>query len=218
MKSWKTTLAGAALIVGTLADAVYAYATHGDLPNFATLFSALTAGAGLLAAKDHNVTNAPVPAAAKLAPLLALSALLLLAQSACSTTAQTKLRDAIDTPTGQAVIHTAETEALSIGTSLLFDAVNGGDFDAKSDAISGAVAGLRSIELTPAAQSAPAIADTVQSFTASRQLQPVLSQAVVGIVANAIAQGAPPSAALEAAAAGLETAVARSGDSVHSAR
>ena len=61
MTSWKTSLAGLALILEAIASAAYGYAHDGTFPDIASLIAKITAGIGLLAAKDHNVTNAPNP-------------------------------------------------------------------------------------------------------------------------------------------------------------
>ena len=64
MKSWKTTVAGIATILGALAAFAKAY-FDGDpstIPNFEATYVAITVGVGLLLAKDGNVTGGTVPA------------------------------------------------------------------------------------------------------------------------------------------------------------
>lgn len=56
MKSWKTTLAGVGAIVGGIAIALKAVAA-GDFSKFPEVIAAVTAGIGLIAARDNNVTS-----------------------------------------------------------------------------------------------------------------------------------------------------------------
>lgn len=65
MKSWKTTSLGVLTIGLAIGNAIYNFLSTGAVPNIAALSLAVTTGAGLIAAKDHNVTNAPTPVAAK---------------------------------------------------------------------------------------------------------------------------------------------------------
>lgn len=53
LTSWKTTLAGLALILGAAADVAHNLST-GQAPNYVSDYSALMAGIGLIHAKDHN--------------------------------------------------------------------------------------------------------------------------------------------------------------------
>jgi uncharacterized membrane protein YhiD involved in acid resistance len=65
MKSWKTTLTGVLTILVALASAAKAL-LDGDPstnPDFGAIIAAITAGIGLIAAKDSNVTGGTVPAA-----------------------------------------------------------------------------------------------------------------------------------------------------------
>jgi hypothetical protein len=68
LTNWKTTLAGVATLLGLLGH-VLTTLTSGDTSSLVNGLwgevAALTSGVGLLFAKDHNVTNAPVPVAPK---------------------------------------------------------------------------------------------------------------------------------------------------------
>ncbi len=55
-KSWKTTVTGLLTIVVVLAGAVKAYLT-GVAIDYPTVISAITAGVGLITARDNNVTS-----------------------------------------------------------------------------------------------------------------------------------------------------------------
>lgn len=58
MKNWKTTLAGAATILGALANAFLEFNTGGFAAiNLTTLSTAVMAGLGLIVAKDFNKTG-----------------------------------------------------------------------------------------------------------------------------------------------------------------
>ena len=58
MLNWKTTLAGVATLIGGLANAFLEYNTGGlSAVNLATLSAAITAGLGLIIAKDHDATG-----------------------------------------------------------------------------------------------------------------------------------------------------------------
>lgn len=58
MKNWKTTLAGVATIITALGNAYLEYASGGlGAVNLAVLGTAVTAGLGLIIAKDHDATG-----------------------------------------------------------------------------------------------------------------------------------------------------------------
>jgi hypothetical protein len=59
MKSWKTTLAGIGSILGALGFALVAQfdANPETVPNWGAVISAITAGIGLIAARDNGVTS-----------------------------------------------------------------------------------------------------------------------------------------------------------------
>lgn len=58
MASWKTTLAGVGTILATIGNAIHDFMVGGlGGINFAVLASGLTAGVGLIAARDNNVTS-----------------------------------------------------------------------------------------------------------------------------------------------------------------
>lgn len=54
MKNWKTTVLGVATIVATVANAVVALLKTGQMPDLLTTSAAITAGWGLIAAKDNT--------------------------------------------------------------------------------------------------------------------------------------------------------------------
>ena len=60
MKSWKTTVAGIVTIIVAVGNAVLTYLKTGTLPDFGILIAAVTAGIGLIKAKDANVTGGTV--------------------------------------------------------------------------------------------------------------------------------------------------------------
>ncbi len=60
MKNWKTTLGGVAAVLGALTEIAHAFAT-GTAPNWEADFTAISAGVGLVFAKDENVTGGSVP-------------------------------------------------------------------------------------------------------------------------------------------------------------
>jgi hypothetical protein len=69
MTSWKTTIAGILPIVGAIGQLATMASTgnwNGDM--LLTDVGLISAGAIGLFAKDHNVSNAPTPAAAKTVP------------------------------------------------------------------------------------------------------------------------------------------------------
>jgi len=82
--NWKTTTLGILTIVLALANAIYQYLAVGTPPNFATLCAAITAGWGLIHAKDANVTNAPIPVPSRLAAWIVLAILLPFVLIACT--------------------------------------------------------------------------------------------------------------------------------------
>lgn len=57
MKNWKTTTIGILLIVSSVSTAALHYFQTGALPDFAPLATAVTAGVGLLVAKDSTVSG-----------------------------------------------------------------------------------------------------------------------------------------------------------------
>lgn len=59
MKSWKTTTAGIAGIVSVIAAALQAQfdADPNTIPNWTSVISVVITGAGLLFARDNNVTS-----------------------------------------------------------------------------------------------------------------------------------------------------------------
>jgi hypothetical protein len=66
MKSWQTTVTGILTIVAGVAGFGLALFNHVSLDvAVPALLTALTAGAGLLRAKDANVSNAPTPGPAQ---------------------------------------------------------------------------------------------------------------------------------------------------------
>ncbi len=63
MKSWKTTVAGIGVILAAIGKAIGEYTTGGIAAiDFAVLFGAISAGGGLLIARDNNVTSEDVGA------------------------------------------------------------------------------------------------------------------------------------------------------------
>lgn len=59
MKSWKTTAAGVAAIVVAIGNAVIVSLDNNPatVVDFGTLYAAILAGVGLLAARDNNVSS-----------------------------------------------------------------------------------------------------------------------------------------------------------------
>jgi uncharacterized membrane protein (GlpM family) len=55
--SIKTTVTGALTILVAVFSAALGYFKTGTLPDFGTLIAAITAGIGLIAARDNNVTS-----------------------------------------------------------------------------------------------------------------------------------------------------------------
>ena len=60
MTSWKTTVTGILTIVVAIGSAAITFLKSGTLPDFGILASAITAGIGLITAKDSNVTGGTV--------------------------------------------------------------------------------------------------------------------------------------------------------------
>lgn len=60
MKNWKTTAAGAAAILGALADLATQASTNWDMTRLMADGTAIATGVGLLFAKDMNVTGGDV--------------------------------------------------------------------------------------------------------------------------------------------------------------
>jgi hypothetical protein len=52
--NWKTTLLGVCTIVVTVASALKVYLAGGGIPDLGIVISSVTAGIGLIAAKDAN--------------------------------------------------------------------------------------------------------------------------------------------------------------------
>ena len=59
LTNWKTTAGGVGAILGALADIAISL-SHGNVPNVTADFAAITAGLGLIAAKDGNVTGGTI--------------------------------------------------------------------------------------------------------------------------------------------------------------
>lgn len=55
--SIKTTITGVLTIVGALTSAILAYLKTSQIPDIGTLIAAITAGIGLICARDANVTS-----------------------------------------------------------------------------------------------------------------------------------------------------------------
>jgi hypothetical protein len=61
MKNWKTTAAGAAMILGAVADVLTQLSNSSwDITRLQLDFTAAAGGVGMLFAKDHNVTGGDV--------------------------------------------------------------------------------------------------------------------------------------------------------------
>lgn len=116
----------------------------------------------------------------------------------------------LHSPYTQMVLHDIEMEALSIGGAMLADSLNGGDFSWKKDVISGGIAGIRSVELTPALDTSAATTTraAVKAFTADPSVAPGLAKAAGDLVLKYTGNGVPASVAAEMVARGLEQAVA----------
>ena len=63
MNSWKTTVTGVLTIVVALATAGIAWLKSGALPDFGPVVVAVTAGVGLIMARDNDKTSEQVGAA-----------------------------------------------------------------------------------------------------------------------------------------------------------
>lgn len=57
MKSWKTTTIGVLTIISAVVSAAIGFLKTGGLPDFGLLISAISAGVGLIAARDNGVTS-----------------------------------------------------------------------------------------------------------------------------------------------------------------
>ena len=64
MKSWKTTLAGVLSIGVALGSATLIWLKTGSVPDFGPVVAAVTAGVGLIMARDNDKTSEQVGAAA----------------------------------------------------------------------------------------------------------------------------------------------------------
>lgn len=60
MTNWKTTVTGILTIVVALGSAALGFFESGSVPDLGTLVAAITAGIGLITAKDGNVTGGAV--------------------------------------------------------------------------------------------------------------------------------------------------------------
>lgn len=60
MTSWKTTVTGILTIIVAIGSAAVTFLKSGVMPDFGTLIAAITAGIGLITAKDSNVTGGTV--------------------------------------------------------------------------------------------------------------------------------------------------------------
>ena len=65
MKSWKTTAAGVVGIVVAVGSAALVWLKTGAVPDFGPVVAAVTAGVGLIAARDNDKTSEQVGAATK---------------------------------------------------------------------------------------------------------------------------------------------------------
>lgn len=64
MKNWKTTLAGVGVILAAVGNAIGQYAKGGiGAIDYPVLFAGLSAGIGLIAAKDFNISGGALPPA-----------------------------------------------------------------------------------------------------------------------------------------------------------
>jgi len=57
MKSWKTTATGIVTIIVALLTGFLGWLKTGSLPDFGAIIAAITAGIGLIAARDNGVTS-----------------------------------------------------------------------------------------------------------------------------------------------------------------
>lgn len=57
MKSWKTTITGILTIIVAVTSAALGYFQTGHIPELGAVIAAVTAGVGLLAARDNKVTS-----------------------------------------------------------------------------------------------------------------------------------------------------------------
>lgn len=60
MKNWKTTATGILTIVVALGSAALGFFKTGTIPDLGAMVAAITAGIGLITAKDSNVTGGEV--------------------------------------------------------------------------------------------------------------------------------------------------------------
>ena len=65
MKSWKTTAAGVVGIVVAVGSAALVWLKTGAVPDFAPVMAAVSAGVGLIMARDNDKTSEDVGAATK---------------------------------------------------------------------------------------------------------------------------------------------------------
>ena len=65
MKSWKTTMAGVVGIVVAVGSAALVWLKTGAMPDFAPVIAAVSAGVGLILARDNDKTSGQVGAGSK---------------------------------------------------------------------------------------------------------------------------------------------------------
>jgi hypothetical protein len=225
--NWRTSLSGwAALLCGAIA-------LKPDLVNFvpepyrswvvgiATLGVFVGGGSFVTNTKDKQLTGngtlrdpykvqQPDGSSRTLPPavvvLLSASMLLL---SSCST-----VSDWVQSPTaksvGSSVLRIVEAEALNIGLNAVEQYASKGNVSWGNAALSAAPVALRTLESTPYAAQAPAIEKTVSSWIAAPSMKAGVSAGVASVVQWAVSQGVPADSAVEAAAVGLDKAVATS--------
>lgn len=199
--NWKTTTLGILTIVSTLIGAAIAYLSTGVTPNFTTLIAGLTAGWGLVHAKDAVASAAPKTALQTLA-IIGILSIPLFGFWGCKSTAfltfQTQVQKAqtwAESPSGQSFLNTV------IDGAEAFVQANGGE---KSRAnVSNAALAIRSLE-TGKIPPVSILTSTIASYTGSSSEASKIADAVV-----AAATAAPsPNTGLEAAAKTLDSVAA----------
>ncbi len=138
----------------------------------------------------------------------------LLALGACSTEQKGNVSAFIASPTGKAILKTVEATAAAAADSAIQQYVDTGEVKGASVAKAslGSVSEqLRGLQATENAGNSAAIKTAVANGSASSAVTKKVAPAVATAIADAVKKGAPPDAANEAAAAGLDKAAAKHG-------
>jgi hypothetical protein len=130
-----------------------------------------------------------------------------LALTACSSTQQF-----LSSPQGQAILADVEKTSATAATSAINQYVQTGSVSGKQvakDSLSSVSQQLRGLQATDQAADPNAIKAAVKNGSASKGVTKKVAPAVASAVADAVKKGAPPDAANEAAARGLDKVAAK---------